>query len=153
GEWIANKVMFCDQKEVDEIFAIAVCYWASPQELKAQPSSITELLDRKEEFVPEDLAAASVTMAAYTRRSKNQLPQAVQKISYHLESTIRTLFDLPAIGLQELLAAAVAKLDGAIHELQLAVRAFTRTNCVTAKRASVELVKKERQLKRIVLAA
>ena len=152
GEWLISKLPYADPGEFGKILARVVALWASPAELKVLPSSIKDLISTINEFVFEDLSTAVVSVALRVQHLSGQLPARFNDLTFRLLGSISEIFELqerrrPA-GTRK---AAIAKLKATRGELLAATKSFVDTNCLTAKAASIELVKKTRRLKRLSL--
>ena len=152
GEWLTSKLLYSDQDQVEEVLSKVIALWASPVELKMFPSSIEDLNLRLNEFVPEELALALVAVKSRSIHSLHTLPQGINDLAFRLSEQLSALFELEARRPATILNIAVAKFEALSAELLSAVDSFINTNCLTAKIASIEVVKKSHQLKKAVLA-
>lgn len=151
GEWLASKLLYVDEESVEELFCKIVTLWGSPIELNTTSSSIKELISNINEYVPEDLAIAFIATKSRMKHSPHKVPPGINDIVFRIKDQFSTLFELKSQRPRDIITSATAKLETLFAELQFCVDAFTNTNCVTAKTASIEVVKKGHQLKRIAL--
>lgn len=151
GEWLASELPYVDDDQVEGIFSKVVGIWASPLELKVLPSSISELISRIDEFVPEELAVALVAATLRLLHLSRPVPPMVKDLAFRLSEPLSNIFAVTTRRPTDLCRAAAVKLETVMTELSSAVDSFVNTNCVTAKIASIEVVKKGHQLKRLVL--
>ena len=152
GEWLISKLLYVDQDQVEEIISKTVALWASPIGLKMFPLSIEDLNSRIDEFVPQDLAISLVAAKSRMLRSPHLVPQAINDLAFRLSQQLSTLFEVETRRPGETLNIATAKLESLFGEVLSAVDSFVNTNCVTAKPASIEVVRKAHHLKKFVLA-
>jgi hypothetical protein len=152
GEWLTSKLLYSHQDQMEETLSKVIALWASPVEFRMFPSNIEDLNLRLNEFVPEDLALALVAVKSRTTHSLHTLPQGINDLAFRLSQQLSVLFELETRRPAETLNIAVAKFEALSAELLSAVDSFINTNCVTAKIASIEVVKKSHQLKRVALA-
>jgi len=152
GEWLASKLSYVDEDQVEEIFTKTVALWASPIELKIFPSCIKDLNSKIDEFVPEELGIALVAVKSRMFYSPHSVPAMVNDLVFRLSQQLSAAFEVETRRRGEILNIAAARLENLFAELLSAIDSFTNTNCVTAKTASIEVVKKGHQLKKIALA-
>jgi hypothetical protein len=153
GEWLIRKLAYVDEHQVEAIFSQVVALWSSPLELKASPVSVADLIAVVDEFAPEELTAALVATSLRVQQSPHTIPPAVNDLAFRLTQPISSIFGVVARRSADILKSAVSKLEAMGAELLAAVDSFTSTDCITAKAASVEVVKKSHQLKRLTFAA
>ena len=151
GEWLASELPYVGDDQVEELFSKIVAIWASPLELKVVPSSISDLISRIGEFVPKELAVALTATTLRLLHFSRPVPHTVRDLAFRLSQPLSHLFGLTTTRPTDLCTAAAAKLEIVIAGLISAVDSFVNTNSLTAKIASIELVKKEHQLKKLVL--
>ncbi|GAF87288.1 unnamed protein product, partial [marine sediment metagenome] len=152
GEWLASTFPYVGEDQLEEIFCKIVALWASPLELKAVPSSVDELISKIDEFVPEELSVALVTTILRLFLAKRSLPATIKDLAFRLSDPIAKLFGVPTRRPEDLCKAAAAKLEAVIGEFSSSIDAFLNAKCVTAKIASIEVVKKSHQIKRLAIA-
>lgn len=151
GEWLASRLPYVGDDQVEELFSKIVAIWASPLELRVHPSSISDLISRIGEFVPEELAVALAATTLRLLRLSRPVPPKVKDLAFRLSQPLSRVFGLTTVRPANLCTTAAAKLETVITELTSAVDSFVNTNSLTAKIASIELIRKEHQLKRFVL--
>ena len=151
GEWLVSKLAYIEDHEVEEVFSRVTALWASPLELKSSASSISDLISAIDEFAPEQLAVALVTTSVHTLRLRRSLPAKVNDLVFRLNQPLFSLFGLPSRRSEDTLKVCAAKLEALRAELLAAVESFTNAKSITAKAASVEVVKGARQLKLVAL--
>jgi hypothetical protein len=152
GEWLASKLQYVDEHQVEEIICRLIALWASPHELKSPPSSIDQLVSRLDEFVPEDLATAVVAASLRIHHSPHQIPPKVKDLAFRLCSHFSSFFDIVPRRQADIINAVIAKLEAAVGGLLATVNSFRNTNCLNAKVASIEIIKKANQLKRMAIS-
>ncbi len=152
GEWLASKLPYADEDEFEDIFCKMVAMWASPLELKVLPSYAPELALKLDEFVPEELAVSLVASTWRLLHFGHSLQSVATDLTFRLSEPISQIFGVETRRPGDLCKAAAAKLEVVTGELLSAIDAFIGTKCVTAKIASIEVVKKSHQLKRLALA-
>jgi hypothetical protein len=152
GEWLASKLLYVDEDQADEIISKTIALWACPLEIKIFPSCIEDLYLKIDEFVPEELAIALVAVKSRMLHSPYSVPAKVNDLVFRLSQQLSATFEVESRRRGEILNLAVAKFENIFAELLSTVDSFTNTNCVTAKIASIEVVKKGHQLKKIALA-
>jgi len=153
GEWLASELAYSGEDHPEELFCKIVALWASPLELKALPSSMSELITRIDEFVPAELSAALIAATSVLLRSqqKQSLPKFVKDLAFRLQLPISDLFGVAPRRSEDLCKAAIAKLEAVRADFLSAIESFLNTRCVTAKIASIDVVKKSHQLKKLAL--
>jgi hypothetical protein len=110
-----------------------------------------DLISVADEFSPEELSIALVATSLCVQRSPHSVPPLVTDLVFRLLDPFSVLFGLPVRRSSEVLKAATSRLEALTAELLTAVYSFTIADCLVAKAASVEVVKKARQLKRLAL--
>ncbi len=151
GEWLASKLHYLNEDQVEEVFCKIVSFWSSPLELKTSPSNLEELITNIDEFVPEDLATALITALSRLKHASQPIPPTINDIAFRIQKQLISLFELETQRPAKILSSATAKLETLFAELQFIVDSFSHTNCITAKASSIDLIKKAHQLKKIVL--
>jgi len=154
GEWLASELAYVDVEHLEELLCKIVTLWASPLEVKVLPSSVDELISRIDEFVPEELTVALIAATAVLLRSqqKQSLPKVIKDLAFRLQQPISDLFGVAPGRTRDLCKAAVAKLDAVRTDFLSSIDSFFNSKCATAKIASIDVVKKSHQLKKIALA-
>jgi len=153
GEWLATELAYTGKDEMEEVFCKIVTLWASPLELKVLPSDVNELILQIDAFVPEELSVALVAATVILLRVHGSLPQYVRDLAFRLQKPIIKIFGVTPRRPNDVCKAAAAKLEAVKAELFSSVESFIKTKCVTAKIASIDVVKKSHQLRKLVLAA
>jgi hypothetical protein len=152
GEVLTHKFAYVDDARLDGVLARVVAAWASPVQLASDVASIDELVPRAHEFVPEHLGIALIHALARVRAIGRQPPAAVRDLLFRLADPIAGAFEVtdppPPVALA---SAAVARLDHGLASLRETVAAFQATNTVTAKAASIDVLRAARALERMVL--
>ncbi|NQS89357.1 ATP-binding protein, partial [Patescibacteria group bacterium] len=152
GEWLASEFYYVKEQQTEEIFSKVVAFWASPLELRVVPCSIDDLISRIDEFVKGELALALIAAILRLRDSGRMVPERTKDLSFRLRQEISSVFGLSLQRPVSLYNSAVARLDSTISELLASVETFVSTNSTNAKAASIDVVKKARQLKGFALA-
>jgi hypothetical protein len=154
GEWLASELAYVDEDHLEELFCKIVALWASPLEVKMLPSSMDELISRIDEFLPSEISVAFVAATAVLLRSqqKQYLPKDIRDLAFRLQQPISDLFGVAPRRPEDLCKAAAAKLETVRADFFSATESFLNTKSVTAKIASIDVVKKSHQLKRLALA-
>jgi len=154
GEWLASELAYVDEDHLEELFCKIVALWASPLEVKVLPSSMDELISRIDEFLPDEISVAFVAATAvlFHSQQKQALPKVIKDLAFRLQEHISDLFGVAPRRLEDLCKVAVARLEAVRADFLSAIESFLNTKCVTAKIASIDVVKKSHQLKRVTLA-
>ena len=152
GEWLFSTLPYANPGEFENILVKVVALWSSPIESRVSPSSIGDLVSRINEFVFEDLSAAIVTVAMRTQHLSTNVPVQFNDLTFRLRKSISEVYGVQKRQSHtETFKAAVAKLHATREALLAAVNTFVNTNCLTAKAASIELVKNVSRLKKLSL--
>lgn len=152
GEALVRKLRYVDEGRLDSIVGKIAVAWASPARLISDIASIEELVTRAHEFVPEDLGVALVHALSRLRDAGREMQNGVRDLVFRLSAPIATAFDVTQQTTPTALAgAAIARLDQHRSALQNAVAGFQVTNTVTAKGASIDLLRSSRNLARMIL--
>lgn len=153
GEWLASELAYVDEDHLEGLFCKIVALWASPFELKVLPSSMDELISKIDEFVLEELSVAFVAATAVLLRSQQKqfLPRVIKDLAFRLQQPISGIFRVTPRRPEDLCKAAAAKLEAVRSEFFSAIESFLNTSCVTAKIASIHLIKKNHQLRKLSL--
>ena len=152
GEWLFSTLPYANPGEFENILVKVVALWSSPIESRVSPSSIGDLVSRINEFVFEDLSAAVVTVAMRTQHLSTNVPVQFNDLTFRLRKSISEVYGVQKRQSHtETFKAAVAKLHATREALLAAVNTFVNTNCLTAKAASIELVKNVSRLKKLSL--
>jgi hypothetical protein len=123
GEWLAAKLPYTSEHELESVFVALVTIWSSPVVRPMLPGCIGELIDCLGEFSPERAALAFVRASLMTM-SKNTLPVWTEKLAFRLEVPLRKLFELGGVKLKQLPAAAASKLEEVFQGYQTTVASF-----------------------------
>jgi energy-coupling factor transporter ATP-binding protein EcfA2 len=152
GEALVRKLKYVEQARVEGVLAKIVTAWASPIRLASDVASIQDLIERMYEFVPDDLGIALIHALARLRATRRPSPTSVGDLVFRLSKPMTGAFEIPE-GPSSLAVSsrAVARLEQALASLRSAVTAFHATNTVTAKAASIDVLKSGRALTRMVL--
>jgi len=153
GEWLVSKLRFLEKEQLEETLVGALTAWASPFELRTFPTNLEELVSRMHEFVPEELAISWISVLHRFRDKSGAISRDMDDLAFRLSEQISSVFDVHQRRPVERLDAALAKIDMLLSELLRAVDLFLNTNCLTAKVASIEVVKKMHQVRKLLLAA
>jgi len=148
GEWLISKTPYVFEDQWEEIFCKVIAFWASPMELKVLPLSVDDLSAKLDGFVPEDIAIALIA----TRLRVTYSPPKINDLIFRLKDQISVAFEVTPRRPAEISSAAGAKLEKIMADLLDTVGSFISTNCIAAKTASLEVVIKSHQLKKISLA-
>ncbi|MET4488800.1 hypothetical protein [Bradyrhizobium sp. LA7.1] len=152
GEALVRKLQYVDEARLDSMIGKIAAAWASPARLVSDIASVQELVARAHEFVPEDLGVALVHALSRLRDAGREMQNGVRDLVFRLSDPIATVFEVAQQTTPTALAgAAIARLDQHRSLLQNAVTAFQVTNTVTAKGASIDLLRNGRNLTRMVL--
>jgi hypothetical protein len=152
GEALVQRLKYIDDVRIDAVLAKIIAAWASPARMASDVSSMQDLVVRAQEFVPEDMAIATLHALARIRAAERHAPPAVRDLIFRLAGPIAAAFEIadpppPAA----LATAAVSRLEQSLSSLRSSIAAFQATNPVTAKAASIDLLKSGRALARVVL--
>ncbi len=153
GEWLASKLPYVDESQVEEVFTGVIASWGSPLEFKMLPSSIEELISKVDEFVPEDLAIALVSATLCVVHSERSVPTVASDLAFRLSEPISKLFGITTRKPLDMCIAAAKKRETAISSLLSSIASFLKANSVSAKMASIEVIKTVRHLKSLALPA
>ncbi|MCP1927380.1 phosphoribosyltransferase-like protein [Bradyrhizobium elkanii] len=152
GEALVRKLKYVDETRLDSVIGRIAAAWASPARLVSDIASVQELVARAHEFVPEDLGVVLVHALSRLRDAGREMQSGVRDLVFRLSDPIATVFEVAQQATPMALAgAAIARLDQHRSLQQNAVAAFQVTNTVTAKGASIDLLRNGRNLTRMVL--
>lgn len=152
AEALARKFKYVKESTLDAVLANVVATWASPVRMAPDFENTNELVARSHEFVLEHLSLAFVHAYARLREVNRTLPVIANDIAFRLADCIADTF---AIGERlapvPLATRAVARLESELAALRNAVLGFATTNALTAKSASIEVVRAARNLAKFTL--
>ncbi len=152
GETLARKFRYVDESALNTVFANVVAAWASPVRIPPEFGNTTELAIQSHEFVLEHLSLAFVHAYARLRALNRSLPASINDLVFRLAGSIAEIFTIgQRLAPVPLATRAVARLESELVTLQAAVTAFQSTNALTAKSASIEVVKAARSLGKFTL--
>src|SRR5208283_4735884 len=92
GEWLASKLQFADDQEIEELLCRIIALWASPHELKSTSSSIEDLVSRINEFVAEDLATALIAACLRVVHVQRSMPTNLTDLAFRLSSQLASTY-------------------------------------------------------------
>lgn len=141
GEILVSSLGDAPDAEIPRIFSRAVSAWASPTSFQMDATSIQEIISRRDEFVPADLALATVHVARRTRISGRAVPSEVNDLVFRVAEEIGETMGLPREKGLSVLVSASAKLDAERGRLLDAVKLFCGSTSVTAKLPSIDVLK------------
>jgi hypothetical protein len=152
GEALARKLAYVENSRVDNVLARIVATWACPLRLDQEFESTNDLALRSHEFVSEDLAVAFVHAYARLRAASRSLPNIATDLVFRLAEPIAVTFGTSSrLAPLQLATQAVAHLESALAVLRDATAAFYSANVLTAKAASIDVIKAARNFLTIAL--
>jgi len=152
GEALAKKFSYVGQSRLDAVLANVVATWASPVRLAPEFESTYELGAQSHEFVSEYLSLAFVHAYARLRSVNRSLPAAANDLVFRLADSIASAFTIgQRLAPVPLATHAVVRLESELAALRGALTAFQTTNALTAKSASIEVVRAARNLSKFTL--
>ena len=153
GEWLISKLSYVKEADAEAIYSQIISLWASPHEPKTIPESIDDLIDKFHEYVPEVLATAFIKATMRYNKIFYSLPDGTVDLAFRLKEQIEKIYNFKEARFnQELHKIAAQKLKHSLNSIFLYIKAFEKTNCSTAKNASIEVIKNLNILKAMVLA-
>jgi AAA domain-containing protein len=154
GELIATTFASADEPVLQSAFARVIAAWASPLQFTMEAKSISDLIERVNEFHPEQIATALVNAAERVLQAHKPLPSSVNDLVFRLADPICSLYDIdPQFRPTDICMAAVTRLQAAHADLASAIASFLNTNTVTAKTASIAVVKYSHRLAPLALTS
>jgi len=150
GEWYASRLRYSTEIEANALVSRTLAVWASPSELQFIPADTKELAANLGEFNSADLANALVGIV--TRNIPRSIPASiftdlVFRLAPQIKEAYRVETDRPA----DLVRQASLELQSQFNLAIGALTLFRQTKCGSARAASVEILKKYRQLKPLLL--
>jgi hypothetical protein len=151
GEWLSSMLDYETELGTNEIVARTLALWASAGDLPLLPSGMAELTNNISLFDRENLARAFVALLSRKTRRLEKAEDLTKDLSFRISSDISTTFTLNGRRPQEVVNQAQAQLDSAVADAGRALRHFESSKCISARTSSLELLRKYRALKPIVL--
>lgn len=150
GEWYTSRLRYSTELEANALVSKTLAGWASPSELQFIPANTKELIVNLGQFNSADLSTALVGIV--TRNNPRSvapgiLTDLIFRLAPQIKETYRIETDRPA----DLMKQASLELKSHFNAAVSALTLFRQTKCGSARAASVEILKKYRQLKPLVL--
>ena len=154
GELLIRSLEDAKPQIQPRILGQAIIAWATTQGPLFEPSSLSEVSERIDNFTKENLATSFVNALYRLRKASLKVPEDIGDLSYRLRESIITVYDLddrrsPA----DTCTAAVAKLETKLTEFEGAVQRFSRTTPATAKVASIDITKLSHAIQPLLVTA
>lgn len=141
GEILACRLPQACGEELDILLAKVTCAWADTRDTIQNIQSLNELAGRIETFSAQSLASAFVNALARVDSSEYELSDAVRDFAYRLREDIATVFGVEKRSPLDTCRAALITLRDCVSEATASVSRFLRTTPVTAKAASIDVIK------------
>lgn len=151
GEWCASKLDYCPKSEADLLIAKTLAMWASPSDLTFSPSGLKDLIANIERFSREDLALALAGLTARHTRAIESNPNLLKDPAFRLSAELEGILGQHRDRPIDICMQAAAHLDAALAQAQDALRGLQESQCISARTAAIELIKKTRQFKALSL--
>jgi hypothetical protein len=151
GEWLTSKLDYADDQNAEVTLAKVLALWASAGELSFSPINLKDLIANIPLFDRALLAAAVGCLAARRPKVLQKQENILRDLSFRIRDDLNKVF-----GLQEESPAKIASLAGsrvgsAFNQVERAVAAFRAAKCISARVAAVEVAKRCRQLRPLLL--
>lgn len=153
GQILARCLPEVEDEMLDVVLAKVTCAWASTRDTVQDVESLSELVDRVESFSAQNLACAFVNTLDRLNGATYELPDAARDFAYRLREDIATVYGVEKRSPLDTCRAALAKLGDSVSEATASVARFLRTTPVTAKTASIDLLKSAHRLQPLVVPA
>ncbi|HTS87558.1 MAG TPA: ATP-binding protein [Gemmatimonadales bacterium] len=153
GEWFVSMLPHTDASELDEVFAKAIASWGSPLQVRSLPPSMAELAARTSDYVPDHLATSLVCVTARHMERSETLPEGARDLAYRLAAEFDAVYEVGSGPPRDLCVRAATRVSAARAELLAAVDSFLRTTAITAKTASIQLVRAATRLRPLTVPA
>jgi hypothetical protein len=154
GELLARGFSNSEGPTLDSLLARAIAAWAAPLSPLSEPTSISELKDRLEEFSAANLSLALVNAARRLKISQREFPEALGDVIFRVKADIYGTYRIdPRKRPLEACNLAVAVLEASLSQMASAVDVFVRSTPSTAKAASLTVLKAAHQLQPLILPA
>jgi hypothetical protein len=151
AEWLTSGLDYGRDVPTDGLVARSLAFWASMGNLPMVPTSTKELIANLSLFDTTNLAKALITILERRTRRLSQDPTPLKDLAFRLSEDISAIFSVSGNRPLEICHQALARLDSALSGASQALRDFERSKCSSARTASLEVLKKYRVLRPIVL--
>jgi hypothetical protein len=159
GDWLSVGELLCSQlshspsDRIEELFAQIIVAWATPVQSFSATTTL-DIINHIEEFVPQRLATALVNLKYRFLKLGLEIPTGSADLAFRVGDAIASTYDITSYrGPAQLCVSAAAKLASSYDRLISAVRVFQSTNTITAKAASIELLRASHQHRPLALVS
>jgi hypothetical protein len=112
---------------------------------------MVDLIAHFDDFIPENLLAASVGAMARLTGAGRESPKSLQDLAFRLSSLANSMYGVNVKRPLDVLPLAALRMEAALSAVLSAVNLFLATSPTTAKAASIEVVKLTQQLRPLAL--
>lgn len=148
GEWLASMLDYDCGMNTEQATAHVLALWSSPSEVPMFPETVKDLIANFSLFEVSNLAKALIALRA---RKTKRLHTDLADLGFKLSGAISDTFSIKADRPQEIIQQAEAKLNQGITDCLNALKSFKSSNCSSARTASVEVLRRYRALRPLVL--
>ncbi len=141
-----------DETAREQALARAAVSWASPLRAPAMPTSAAELLGQISEFVPEDLAISIINVVQRSGLRPDTILPKFADVIFRILPQIKEVFGVAGSSPMETATRACAELERRRAELHASVEGFLRSTPLTAKQASIAVVKAATRFRVLTIA-
>ncbi|MGA2985473.1 MAG: ATP-binding protein [Terriglobia bacterium] len=151
GEWYVSRLDYSSSDEAGPILAKVIALWASPVELNFAPADLKDLVGNLHQFNPDEIVTAAAGLLARRSRGIERYSNLLNDLEFRISEDVERIFgikhDRPSVVLTQAAAVIRIKVDASLE----ALRIFNNSKGISAREAAIELIKKNRQLKALLL--
>lgn len=151
GEWLASMLDYRNEQPPDQIVARILALWASVADLPIAPSSMKELIANLSLFEHENLAKALIALLVRKTRRLQEDGDIVKDLCFRIAPDISAAFSVRGNRHLDVLNQAQARFDTALSDSLNALNQFVSAQCSSARITSVDVLRRYRALKPLVL--
>jgi hypothetical protein len=119
-----------------------IAAWAASKPPLVEPNSIWELTEHLASFSTDNMTIALVNTLYRLRKSSQEIPAGLSDLAYKLRDNVALAYEIDEKrSAMDMCISAVAELEARITQFEAAVQSFLRTTAVTAKAASIEVLR------------
>jgi len=151
GEWYVSKLNYCSETEANPLIAKIIALWASPVELEFSPADLTDLKANQHRFNPDNLAVALTGLLVRRSRGIERWSPLLADFAFRMATDLERVFRVRHDRPLDQLNQAASRVRALIDQSTVALQLFTNSKCISAREASIAVIKKNRQLKPFLL--
>lgn len=152
GEVLISSVIGDSTDNLERDVAWTIAAWSNPLGSIEDHDSIRHLIEHVDQFDPESLARAIINASYRLRKAGLQLPDEVMDLVFRNADSIQEIYQTKSDPRPSVVCdRAVAALSTAKVAISDSVDVFLRSNTTTAKQSSIDLVRKVRTSRRLLL--